>query len=142
MGLFAPTAICLIKNAVGMHSSEIGISIPQYLLRYIGRNALYVAKTAYVFFSIIGVFLVFNENNIKNGFVYELLLTIIFIARVTVVLYKGHFFKKAALVFLFIFASIYSINIHIHKNTSWITLVADTKIAWQTDQYPNWRFSG
>jgi hypothetical protein len=89
--------------------------------------------------SIVGVLWVFNGENIKNGFVIGLLLITIFILFLGVTLFKKHFFKKMIVIGLITIASFFLLNLHVTKNESWKTFAADTKIAWQTEQYPQWR---
>lgn len=97
---------------------------------------------------------VFYLENIKNGMVYSSLL----IVMGTFFWMKQFFFESkkiqqrgsttkgryfSVIVFLvigvFLFATLKN---HIHKNESWRTLVADAKVALQTEKYDHWKYLG
>jgi len=98
-------------------------------------NLIYIASIAAVVF-------VFNGENIKNGFVYCLLLVIVFIFCLLSSLFKKHLINKILLIILFISTSAFLLMAHANKNESWKTFVVDAKIAWQIDKYSHWKFGG
>ena len=123
---------CLPMFAVGLGLLYANISHEGWLSPL---NLIYIL-------SIAGVLFVFNGENIKNGYVYALLLVIIFIFCLLASQLKRHLLKKLFLIILFCSASAFLLMAHVSKNESWRTFVADAKIAWQIDQYPQWKLSG
>ncbi|QWD32235.1 hypothetical protein G6678_01670 [Polynucleobacter paneuropaeus] len=120
---------CLPMFAAGLGLLYFNIANDRWLSL---MNLIYIA-------SIRAVVFVFNGENIKNGFVYCLLLVIVFILCLLFSLFKKHFINKTLLIILFISTSAFLLMEHINKNESWKTFVADAKIAWQIDQYSQWR---
>lgn len=98
-------------------------------------NPIYIASMAAVIF-------VFNGENIKNGFVYVFLITTVFIVCLLFSLFKKYPIQKTFLIILFCITGIFLLTHHINKNESWRTFLADAKIAWQTEQFAQWKFSG
>jgi hypothetical protein len=85
------------------------------------------------------VLFVFYAENIKNGLVYALGLTCIFISLIVYKNFKKSPVKIGMLFSLFILTSSLLTKNHIQHNRSWETLFADAKIAVQTDTYQNWQ---
>jgi len=50
--------------------------------------------------------------------------------------------KKAFIILLVLSCFGVALNIHLQKNDSWKTLVADTKVAFQLDKYQQWKYAG
>jgi hypothetical protein len=88
---------------------------------------------------IVGTLFLFSIQNIKNGMVYAFMLFVIFgafyfsgqISRLT--------WKKISTVFLVFIVIAVAIVFNVQKNDSWRTLVADTKVGFQLEKYPNWK---
>ncbi|ABP33536.1 hypothetical protein Pnuc_0315 [Polynucleobacter asymbioticus QLW-P1DMWA-1] len=70
IGLLAPTLIYIVKLLITSYSSRFGIVIPTVMQMYIGPNAPYVAKTAYVAFCL-PVFAVALGSLLRNISAYR-----------------------------------------------------------------------
>lgn len=92
--------------------------------------------------TIVGVSFVFYAQNIKNGFIYEVLLFAILIALLCKDSSCGWSPSKFAVISVFILAVGLFGYIHIQKNDSWKTFVADATIAVQLEKYQHWKFNG
>lgn len=92
--------------------------------------------------SIAAVSFVFYGQNIKNGFVYEALLSIIFLLMMVRATKKKWTPIKLAIIALAVFGVGFSGYKHIQKNDSWASFAADYKIAVQLDRYQEWKFVG
>lgn len=55
---------------------------------------------------------------------------------------KNILYKRLSWSFFFCITGIFLLTHHINKNESWRTFLADAKIAWQTEQFAQWKFSG
>lgn len=98
--------------------------------------ALYVLVIAATMF-------LFYAQNTKNGMAYAVLCIALFFS---IILFKGsvktYFWRKI----LFFAMALIAISIllypHIQKNNTWRTLISDTRIGFQLEKYPQWRYGG
>ena len=92
--------------------------------------------------SIAAVSFVFYGQNVKNGFVYEAMLFIVFL----LILVKASTRKWAPIKVGIIALSIIGVGFvgykHIQQNDSWTSFASDSKIAVQLDRYQEWKFNG
>lgn len=104
------------------------------------------------FLVIVAVLSVFLLENIKNGILYSAVLMglclIIWFRRYWQV-FRMSRLQRARPQFvaplLFVAIGIFFVVMvqnHLEKNESWTTLMADAKIAWQTDQIDHWKYQG
>ena len=126
-------------------TAYVGFCIP-VLAAALGQLYCQIKKGCWISYSnliyyitIPAVLFVFYAENIKNGLVYALGLTCIFISLIAYKNFKKSPIKIGVLFSIFILtSSLLTIN-HIEHNHSWETLFADAKIAAQTDTYQNWQ---
>lgn len=100
-----------------------------------GQLLIYTASVAAVSF-------VFYGQNIKNGFVYEALLFILFLLMLVRASKKKWTPIKAGIIAMILVGVIFVGQKHIQQNDSWATFAADAKIAVQLDHYQEWKFNG
>ena len=92
--------------------------------------------------SIAAVSFVFYGQNVKNGFLYEGLLFILFLLILVRTSKKKWTPIKAGVIAL-IFVGVGFVGYkHVQKNDSWASFAADCKIAVQLDRYQEWKFNG
>ncbi|WP_216161223.1 O-antigen ligase family protein [Polynucleobacter sp. MWH-Creno-3A4] len=84
----------------------------------------------------------FYVQNTKNGIIYATLLIALFFALLLRNASLLKFWHKTFLFILAVFISLNFLYLHIQKNDSWRTLIADTKVAFQLEQYPHWKYAG
>jgi hypothetical protein len=102
---------------------------------------------------VLAVIIVFYLGNIKNGMAYSFILILIgvFFGIKTILKIKkthtnqivkknGYIFMAMIILFAIILLAI--THHHLDKNDSWKTLLADTKVALQTDRYDHWKYYG
>lgn len=85
----------------------------------------------------------FYVQDIKNGMAYAAALMLVFgIMLVFTNLSSTHRWRN--LLFVAVVAGVMGTALlpHIQKNDSWRTLIADTKVAVQLDQYQQWKYAG
>ncbi|QWE04780.1 O-antigen ligase family protein [Polynucleobacter sp. JS-JIR-II-50] len=92
--------------------------------------------------SIAAVSFVFYGQNIKNGFVYEALLFILFLLMMAVLIKKHWTPIKVGIIALILIGVGFVGYKHIQQNDSWASFAADSKIAVQLDRYQEWKFNG
>lgn len=100
-----------------------------------GQLLIYTASVAAVSF-------VFYGQNIKNGFVYEALLFILFLLMLVRASKKKWTPIKVGIIAMILVGVIFVGQKHIQQNDSWATFAADAKIAVQLDRYQEWKFNG
>lgn len=100
-----------------------------------GQLLIYTASVAAVSF-------VFYGQNIKNGFVYEALLFILFLLMLVRASKKKWTPIKVGIIAMILVGVIFVGQKHIQQNDSWATFAADAKIAVQLDHYQEWKFNG
>ncbi len=92
--------------------------------------------------SIAAVSVVFYGQNIKNGFVYEALLFILFLLMMFRSAKKKWTPIKVGVIAVTLIGVGFGGYKHIQQNDSWATFAADAKIAIQLDRYQEWKFNG
>ena len=91
--------------------------------------------------SIVAVSFVFYGQNIKNGFVYEALLFILFLLLMVWATKKSWTLIKVGIITTILIGVGFVGQKHIQQNDSWATFAADSKIAVQLDRYQEWKFN-
>lgn len=94
---------------------------------------------AFVIFSILFLFYV---QNTKNGIAYAIFCIIFFIALLLVRASPVKFLGKAFFLIAIVLIAITLIYPHLQKNDSWKTLIADSRVGFQLEEYPYWRHAG
>ncbi len=96
-----------------------------------------------IYFALIGatLFLFFIQNT-KNGIAYAAALITLFLALFFLTSPLGRFRQKTLLMLLVITITSGFLYPHLQKNDSWSTLIADTKVGFALEQYPQWKFAG
>lgn len=128
-------AFCLPPLAIALGQIQVVLTSHEKTIRQIGAIVLYM-------FLIASTLFLFDIQNIKNGMAYAAACLGLFVFILFFRASAQNWWKKlivALLVFSFFGASLY---IHWKKNDSWRTLVADTKVALQLDQYQQWKYAG
>ena len=98
-------------------------------------NLVYILSIAITLFPFYG-------QNIKNGVIYSGVLILIF----TAILLKNQLKSRSwpaliiASLVVIIFCSF--AYVHIKQNNTWLSLIADAKVAFQTDEYDHWKYGG
>ncbi|OYY07857.1 MULTISPECIES: hypothetical protein [unclassified Polynucleobacter] len=92
--------------------------------------------------SIAAISFVFYGQNIKNGFVYEALLFILFLLFMVRASKKSWSLTKVGIIAVILIGVGFVGQKHIQQNDSWSTFAADAKIAVQLDRYQEWKFNG
>jgi hypothetical protein len=92
--------------------------------------------------SIAAVSFVFYGQNVKNGFVYEAILFILFFLMMVVVIKKHWTPIKVGIIALILIGVGFVGYKHIQQNDSWTSFAADYKIAVQLDRNQEWKFNG
>ena len=92
--------------------------------------------------SIAAVSFVFYGQNVKNGFVYEAILFILFLLILVRASKKKWTLIRVGIIALALIGVGFAGYKHIQKNDSWATFAADSKIAVQLDRYQEWKFNG
>ncbi len=128
-------AFCLPPLAIALGQIQVVLTSHEKTIRQIGAIVLYM-------FLIASTLFLFDIQNIKNGMAYAAACLGLFVFILFFRASAQNWWKKlivALLAFSFFGASLY---IHLKKNDSWRTLVADTKVALQLDQYQQWKYAG
>ena len=85
----------------------------------------------------------FYKQDVKNGMIYAALLCLIFVAFLFFSkTYRVNFWRNTVILLSALGIFIIPLYLHIKENDSWRTLVADTKVAVQLDQYQQWKYAG
>jgi hypothetical protein len=135
-----PSVFFVAKTAyMGFVAPAVAIALVQLYWRLKEGKLLTWESMVYVLTIPIALFIFFEEN-VKNGILYAFLFILIFMILSSLRSIKIAPIKTIALMGLcFLVSSIY-ITKHIEKNDSWNSLLADAKIAVQTDKYQNWKY--
>lgn len=123
----------------------LAIAFGQIYTLLISQSNLKIRQYQALFFYaaiIAATFFLFYKQNIKNGMAYAAIcmgsFTILFLVNGL----KGRFWRKL----LFILIGMVFLNsafyLHVQKNDSWKTLIADTKVAFQLDNHQEWKYAG
>ena len=128
-------AFCLPTLAVSLGQILLLLRLPtRKVSQWIEMGVYFLMTTATLF--------LFYIQDIKNGLAYAVLCILLF---ATLLLFGGSSIKlrhKWALVVVIVSALVAVLYPHVQKHDSWGTLIADTKIAFQLDQYPHWKYAG
>jgi hypothetical protein len=100
----------------------------------------YMALAAYLGIIAATLFL-FYIQNIKNGMAHATLCMALF-AALLFIGYPGRWWRKGLVVVAVITTLATALYPHIQQNQTWRTLIADTQVAFQLDQYPQWKYAG
>ena len=92
--------------------------------------------------SIAAVSVVFFGQNIKNGFVYEVLLFILFLLMMVKTAKKKWTPTMVGVIAIVLIGVGFVGYKHIQQNDSWASFAADFKIAVQLDTHQEWKFNG
>lgn len=93
------------------------------------------------FSTILTIFFVFYNENIKNGVIYGTFLILIFLY-LYIRNYQTKWTIKILMTILIVVAtSAFLIN-HFQTNKTWFSFISDAKFATQLDKYNNWQFNG
>ena len=119
----------------------LGVALGQILTLLQGKSIKWTQLLVYVG-TIVAVSFVFYAQNIKNGFIYEALLFIIFLLVLIRASGQSWNLSKFAVIFCVLLIMGFLGYKHVQKNESWSTLAADAKIAVQLDRYQEWKYAG
>lgn len=101
----------------------------------------YFVAAIYIF--VIGATLfLFYVQNTKNGIAYSAILIGLFAVLVSIRITILKIWIKLLLPMLAALISVTVIGPHVQKNESWRTLIADTRVGFQINDYPHWKYAG
>jgi O-antigen ligase len=83
----------------------------------------------------------FYIQDIKNGMAYSTLCIVLF----AILLFfrcPGQWWRKSLVAISLMAILAVALYPHIQKNQTWRTLISDTKVGFQLDKYPQWKFAG
>jgi len=83
----------------------------------------------------------FVAQNIKNGIAYAAMLFIIFVILLFFCKDSKFSWKKLVAILIIFSVMTIAIAINVKKNNTWMTILADAKIAVQLEKYPHWKDS-
>ncbi|QWD68638.1 O-antigen ligase family protein [Polynucleobacter sp. VK25] len=129
-------AFCLPVLALSL-GQIYGLLISNFRL----RTTQYLAMFCYLFV-IATTLLLFYVQNTKNGIAYAAILITLFLG---FILFRGssvRLWQKVILMMTVVIAGYALLLPHLQKNDSWRTLIADIKIGFQLEQFPQWKFAG
>lgn len=84
----------------------------------------------------------FHAQNIKNGMAYAAMCVAVLIFLVIFQYSQTSVVKRLLFVTVILVMTTLVLSPHIQKNDSWKTLLADSNVALQTEQYQHWKFAG
>jgi hypothetical protein len=128
-------AFCLPVLAISL--GQIGSLLTGHTLFKLRQ---YLALAFYLGIIVATLFL-FYIQDIKNGMAYSTLCMAIFVA-LLFVRYPARWWLKILITLVgtaILATALYS---HIQKNQTWRTLIADTKVAFELEKYPQWKYAG
>jgi hypothetical protein len=99
-------------------------------------NAIFFTST------IISVLLVFYFENIKNGIAYSFMLISVLLLKIFLLKKSPWSWRDGLATFIVIALAIFLLVLHVKKNDSWRTLVADIKVAENVEQVDSWKYDG
>lgn len=91
---------------------------------------------------IIGTLFLFINQNIKNGVAHTALCIGFFILLILLQIRTGNWWKKSAMIAVTLVCLSLALYSHFQKDSTWRTLMVDTQIAFQIDQYQHWKYAG
>jgi hypothetical protein len=107
--------------------------------RFLFNQYLEILLYAFVIFSTL---FLFSVQNTKNGIAYAMLCIGVFATLFFLKSSSVKFLYKAMCLVLVTLISVTLFYPHLQKNASWRTLIADTRVGFQLESYPNWRYAG
>ncbi|WP_217425430.1 O-antigen ligase family protein [Polynucleobacter tropicus] len=128
-------AFCLPALAIALGRIEILLSSREKLKHQFWKIFFYMTL-------IVGNLFLFDIQNIKNGIAYSTVMGALFLTDLFTKITLGKWWKKWALAMLVLVFFVVVLYIHLQKNNSWRALVADGKVAVQTEKYQQWKFAG
>lgn len=84
----------------------------------------------------------FYFQNIKNGMAYAAICISLFLLMMSLQMWVGNWLKKLLILLAIMGCLILALYPHIQKNDTWRTLFADTRVAFQLDNYQQWKYAG
>ena len=91
---------------------------------------------------IISVLFVFYCENIKNGIAYSIMLIAVFLIKLFLLKKLPWGWRDGLATFMAIALLIFLLALHVKKNDSWRTLVADIKVSESVEQVDSWKYDG
>jgi len=92
---------------------------------------------------VIGAILfLFYMQNTKNGIAYAALCIALFLFLFIFKVSSVKLWHKALFLALIVLGVVTVIYPHLQKNESWGTLIADTRVGFELEQYPQWKYAG
>ena len=156
MGLVAPAFLRINSNAnsayyipktdyIAFCLPVLALSLGQIYSLLISNLRLrisnYLALISYLLVITATLFLFYVQNT-KNGIAYAAILITLFLG---LILFRGsslRLWQKGALLIAVAIGWYTLLLPHLQKNDSWNTLIADTKVGFQLEQFPQWKFAG
>lgn len=134
-----PSPYYIAKTAyMGFCMPVLAITLGQLFIR-LKEGGWFNAINIVYALTVLAIFFVFYQENIKNGMVYGLLFLMAFILLFALKSFKLSPVKTTVSVLVSLsMLSLLAVR-HIQENPSWNSFVSDAKIAVQVDGYPNWR---
>lgn len=105
------------------------------------RASQYLAMFCYLF-TIIATLFLFYVQNTKNGILHSAILVAIFTGFILFQKSSVKPWQKLILVIAVLISGLSLLVPHLQKNDSWNTLIADTRVGFQSEQFPHWKFAG
>lgn len=103
------------------------------------RTSQYFAVSCYLFVIAATLFLFYIQNT-KNGIAYAAVLIALFLGLILFKASSVKLWQKALILLVVAFSVPTLLYPHLQKNDSWNTLIADTKIGFQLEKYPQWKY--
>ena len=101
----------------------------------------YLTASIYILAVSVTLFL-FSIQNTKNGIAYAAILIGLFLGLALKRTSSVKFWYKLLLLIIVGMLAVTALHSNLKANDSWRTLIADTKVAFQLDQYPQWKYAG
>lgn len=129
-------AFCLPPLVIALGQIEALFSRhKKFLLPQYSAMLFYLSVAAVILF-------LFYAQNIKNGMAYGLLFIGLFLFRFLRNNKSIGWKKKIGATVIVLICLIAALYLHLQKNHSWKTLIADTKVAVQLERYQYWKYGG
>lgn len=105
------------------------------------RISQYSAVLCYLIVIAATLFLFYVQNT-KNGMAYAAICIALFLGLILFKTSTVKFWQKVLLLFVMGVATVVILIPHLQKNDSWRTLIADVRIGFQLERYPQWKYAG
>ena len=129
--------------AFGLPPLAIALGQIQTLLDNNLRLTLRQYLQMFGYLTLIGATLfLFYIQDIKNGMAYAVICIGFFVLFMPLRISGGNWWKKTAIILVALSCLVVALYPHVQKNDSWRTLLADARVAWQTDLYQHWKYAG